>query len=376
MTKAFKQGFMDMMRKIASCRTRKMQKRAWADADDFQDALAQQWATRNTPMNADSLSAAVRAMMDDDEYNKGVERANEYVRDNDPDATGIPFTLQAGIDSLPDPGPGVRMPTPYELYQLANEYEKNYEGTTGEDALRDAFEDNHDAARGLETLGVLPFFDRGSDLGATIAPLSEEFARRAWNTATSAVPISATSDGPVPGYKKPEFTPSNSDDKPNPAEPPAGIGRYDHFIGVDEGKAYSNSPNTYLARLLDNLSLDGPHRGAAGFNLKWHYPTGGEYNTDIPQRDVDYARARQAEGNVNALGFTGAPGDKLQQNLINAGKQNQQNFIDTGTVPKRETLDRTGIEDLKLTPEEESSLLDMQNTMVKNRGKPRAGVVA
>lgn len=90
------------------------------------------------------------------------------------------FAVQYGIDSLPDPGPGVRTPTAYELNNFFA-----------------AQRENPSAAEKLE--GSAP---AGSNLSIkdkffADKALRDELLRRQWNFATSAVPIKAVSPAPV-----------------------------------------------------------------------------------------------------------------------------------------------------------------------------------
>jgi len=169
----------------------------------------------------------------------------------------------------------------------------------------------------------------------------------------------------------------------------AGIGMNgENSIGVhsiDGGGFHSAYPKSYYGRLLGNVS--GATQDGAGVrtpssliarNLHWNSPRD-EYDTrfdTISKEELENRRQSQARNNSAALGYSGAVRKRIEQNLIEAGKKNQQNYIETGTVPKRETIDRTGIEKLKLSPEDEASLLEMQNTMARNAGRRPGAAMA
>jgi len=305
---AFKQGFMDMMRKIAAPTRSDLFEQQAIDAGLTQPvqkikpspapvSKANQSAgagpiesTIGTPhKSAPRLPDGTLSIYQDEDmpkgiglFNRGVNtylgsgagihtpvQASEIARNflaAEPTMAAQPYPkfvgdllLQRGIDALPDPGPGVRQPTPYELAEyartLADRYSKEDEVATpgtpepggteyhepkfDEDgnlveeawsekmpdkettyytyptteALRESFnpllslipgysraetiEDKDDAISDLldsDELGPAA----GMSLLHADPKLQDEFARRAWNTATSAVPISVTSAGREP----------------------------------------------------------------------------------------------------------------------------------------------------------------------------------
>jgi hypothetical protein len=159
----------------------------------------------------------------------------------------------------------------------------------------------------------------------------------------------------------------------------AGIGGYsaNGINWLDTDHVLAPNHNSYAGRLLGNARgaerMDSGRSGikaprySPATNLYYAMPSSDNTNSGpISQRSLDGIRSSQAHQNAASIGYFGVPRDRIINNLIEAGKKNQQSYIDTGTVPKRDTLDRTGIETLQLSPEDEAQLLEMQNTMARN----------
>jgi hypothetical protein len=88
--------------------------------------------------------------------------------------------------------------------------------------------------------------------------------------------------------------------------------------------------------------------------------------SDIPE-DV---RTWQAGSNARDIFAVNSPEwTALQNNLINAGKNNAESFKATGSVNKRTEPDMTGLEGINITPDQKSKILQMQNTMANNGGQ-------
>lgn len=222
MTKAFKQGFMDMMRKIAAEDPRagvvKKDNKTGTPADAVYDRPR---AAKNL---ADGANIAVNGYLG---QNQGIHTpiqasqiAANFLATN-PDIAAAPhlppiagnLLLQRGIDALPDPGPGVRQPTPYEAAEyfrtLIDMFSKPDTAASAEGSLRGGFNPLFNLLPGFSREQTTTDQDQylddltGSDIGISAGlsmlradpKLQDEFARRAWNTATSAVPISVTSAG-------------------------------------------------------------------------------------------------------------------------------------------------------------------------------------
>ena len=107
--------------------------------------------------------------------------------------------LQRFIDAMPDPGPNVRNPTPYELGEFWRRITLPYKDLKGKESkLKESFgpalsllqtgnrSDTEDLYRDLS-------FYLPESLFAAQPRLQNEAIRRAWHAGTNAVPISVTS---------------------------------------------------------------------------------------------------------------------------------------------------------------------------------------
>ena len=124
----------------------------------------------------------------------------------------VDMLLQQKVDTLPDPGPGVRNPTPYEVsnlwYELMrhgyNENEKPLQnlltawhgnGRSFLDGITDGSAGPYSDVVDYAQSPWASSFIRG--IPAADPKIQNELIRRSWNAATSAVPISATSPTPI-----------------------------------------------------------------------------------------------------------------------------------------------------------------------------------
>ena len=157
------------------------------------------------------------------------------------------------------------------------------------------------------------------------------------------------------------------------AETDAGIGTFsDNALYTDKQDGIvANQPMSYYGRLAGNLSSKDTTKSAPAASLWWSRPRAGKDGERyITNGTLSAARTSQAYENLANGGLYPAgsvPGYAVINNLRNAGAKNHEAYLRSGAVPKRTTLDRTGIENLTLTPEQEKMLLEMQNTMAQNR---------
>ena len=151
---------------------------------------------------------------------------------------------------------------------------------------------------------------------------------------------------------------------------------------VDRGKLHAIPLNSksYIGRLLRR------HPGhTKGESAPVVYPTSfsdgalaNDQNPSAPVtlNDLEFYRKLQAGANAMRLAPHGSvPYKRIVDNLINAGKENYQSYLETRDTKERAEPDLKGIEKIKLTPEEKKQLLQMQNTMARN-GAPRRTNIA
>ena len=168
---------------------RVMTKRAWADdlqyhAEDAAGQLAYQNGM-HTPIDWSAYGTNL--------VNR-VDPKAEWKNNWTPERQGvIDMATQLGIDSLPD-APGVRNPTPYELYQFIN--------NLGDVAWQSQHPDNatYIGGKGVPPVKAQPDAINniqsrpGLEASIFASPaLQNEYYRRLWNYSTNQVPIQATS---------------------------------------------------------------------------------------------------------------------------------------------------------------------------------------
>lgn len=142
----------------------------------------------------------------------------------------------------------------------------------------------------------------------------------------------------------------------------------DNDVGIGSYKVNNNHDNgSYVGKLVS--------RDPKPYAVVPYIGSGRE-DPEKPVSPVYLAFARNFQAADNASRFYpegSSPWLKLHKNLINAGRQNLSSYKETGEPKLRKVPDMTGIEKLKLTPEQMKWLLKMQNTMVHNSGKARSG---
>ena len=152
----------------------------------------------------------------------------------------------------------------------------------------------------------------------------------------------------------------------------AGIGSYYANGVMADGSRSSPVSTSYLGRLVRNWRDHGlgdlvREPVIAGPSLG----TGRGTYDSVGITDVDLTRDNRASYAASKFyPNDSAPWAKLYWNLYNAGKANHEQYKETGDVVPRDSLDRSGIETLKLTPEQEEQIKAIQDTMVQN-SKPR-----
>ena len=101
------------------------------------------------------------------------------------------FLLQKFINSVPDPGPGVRNPTPYELGELGLAALARGDKPETSTAIGTWLSSLYDTPNGINYDVIAR--DAAPSMFAANPELQNEAIRRAWKDATTEVPIRATS---------------------------------------------------------------------------------------------------------------------------------------------------------------------------------------
>lgn len=144
----------------------------------------------------------------------------------------------------------------------------------------------------------------------------------------------------------------------------AGIGSYI----ANEGRG---TPSSYVGKLSARARRKNVEPPAVGRIFGPYKP-----RDLVTQPDLLMSRNIQASGNASRLAEEMSdPWLKIWRNLMNAGKENQSTYKQTGVPRLRNEPDMTGIEDMKFTEEQLKQLKDMQNTMAR-KGVPRTGSIA
>lgn len=146
--------------------------------------------------------------------------------------------------------------------------------------------------------------------------------------------------------------------------------------GLDKDRVADHSPNNQI------ISVRRGPRGSLVHSAPIPPKSYKDYinpESNLTQKWIDAARKSMAEAGANEIwpqdkGRRTPAWNRVFDNLIHAGKENQSEFRSSGKVHKRDAFEldqhRLGPQLRNLTPEQKQRLLQLQNMQVRSFGQP------
>ena len=167
------------------------------------------------------------------------------------------------------------------------------------------------------------------------------------------------------------------------AEESAGIGSaFDNRAEIDRNGDFAvGDKDSYIANLARNTEKkEISHEARKGLAETAGYLNDTFGGGVLSAENLAKARRYQANDYAYRLAPVGTYSSEdrkaIIQNLMDSGKENWKNYLESWSVPKRTAPNQEGLKNVPLRLEQLKKLREMQNSMVRNRGTSSVANVA